>query len=147
MRERRRPQACGKPSAEYGGHISGGSLLPGYDGGKLGPVQPRFHALLRVHILQLVGRRVRRGFAGPERDVALRGQGSASHVICHRVGVPRNVPVGDGSAESPLGPPYFLYRPIDGMPLRSFVDPQHKADQQLAVAEDPDWQSEVGARG
>ena len=38
-----------------------------------------------------------------------------------------------------------LDRPVDGMLLGLLVDPEHKAYQELAVAKDPDRESEIRA--
>ena len=51
--------------------------------------------------------------------------------VCHR------------STQGPLGSFDVLDHPVDGMSLGLLVDPEHEVYQELAVAEDPDRESEV----
>ena len=55
-------------------------------------------------------------------------------MICHQ------------SSQGPFGSFDVLDRPVDGVSLGFLVDPEHEAYQELAVAKDPDRESEVWAR-
>ena len=49
------------------------------------------------------------------------------------------------STQGPFGSFDVLERPVDGMSLGLLVDPEQKAYQELAVAKDPDRESEIRA--
>ena len=49
------------------------------------------------------------------------------------------------SSQGPLGSFDILDRPVDGMSLGLLVDPEHEAYQELAVAKDPDQETEIRA--
>ena len=48
-------------------------------------------------------------------------------------------------SQGPFGMFDVLNRPVDGMSLGFFVDPEHETYQELAVAKDPDRESEIRA--
>ena len=103
----------------------------------------RTGSLLRVHLIQLIGRSI--GWHVPLHvcDVAFGRQGAACHVVCKAVCFPRNMTVCHRSTQGPLSLFDVLDRPIDGMSLGLLVNPEHEAYQELAVAKDPDRELEI----
>ena len=103
-------------------------------------------SLLRVHLIQLIGRSISWHVPLHVCDVAFGRQSAAGHVICYAVRFPRNMVVRHWSTQGPLGSFDVLNHPVDGMSLGFLVDPEHEAYQELAVAKDPDRELEIRAR-
>ena len=68
------------------------------------------------------------------------------HVICYAVCLSRNMTICHRTSQGPFGSLHVLDCPVDGVSLGLLVDSEHKAYQELAVAKDPDRESEVWAR-
>ena len=98
---------------------------------------------MRIHFIQLIGRGVGWHVSLHVCDVAFGRQSSACHVICHAVGLSRNVTIRHWSSQGPFGSFDVLDRPVDGVSLGLLIDPKHEAYQELAVAKDPDRESEI----
>ena len=99
-------------------------------------------SLLCVHLVQLVGRSIRWHVPLHVCYVAFGCQGAACHVIRYAVHFPCNVTVRHRPSQGPLGLFDVLDRPVDGVSLGLLVDPEHESYQELAVAKDPDGESE-----
>ena len=68
------------------------------------------------------------------------------HVVCHAVSLLHDTAVCNRSAQDSLGMLDVLDHPIYGVSLGLLVDPEHEAYQELAIAKDPDRESEIQAR-
>ena len=98
-----------------------------------------------LHLVQLVGRSIRWHVPLHIGDIAFGRQGAACHVIRYAVHFSRNMTVCHRPTQGSLGSFDVLNHPVDGMLLGLFIDLKHEAYQELAVAKDPDRESEIWA--
>ena len=101
--------------------------------------------MLSVYLIHLIRRGIGWYVSLHVCDVALGRQSSACHVIRYAISLSRNVAICHRPSQGPFGSFDIFDRPVDGVSLRLLVDPEHEADQELAVAKDPDRESEVRA--
>ena len=102
--------------------------------------------MLRVHFLHLIGGGIARHIPMHVCDIAFSRKRATHHVVSYAVCFPHNMMVRHWSSKDSFGMLDILDRPVDGVSLGFLVDLKHEAYQELAIAKDPDWESEVWAR-
>ena len=78
-------------------------------------------------------------------DVAFGLQSLACHIIRYAVHFLCDVTVCHWPSQALFSSFDILDHPVDGVPLGLLIDPEHESYQELAVAKDPDRESEIWA--